>query len=189
MTTRPDPVWPEVWTKIGKAAQNLEKQGWAKEKPKLDNARKLRGIYFVDLDDEAYKEILKNARRKLERPVAPGMPCKRSPNGITKVVAKLEIASEKTPKTVHECIVESHESTRQRAESSQTENLEDHMASKRITSMSHHNVVRKFIPMPQAMKVPEAKAAVDKEWKKLETIPAWQFWKHKETKRKSTLQH
>ena len=44
------------------------------------------------------------------------MPCKRSPNGITKVVAKLEIASEKTPKTVHECFVESHESTRQRAE-------------------------------------------------------------------------
>ena len=27
--------------------------------------------------------------------------------------------------------------------------------------------------MPQAMKIPGAKAAVDKEWKKLETIPAW----------------
>ena len=47
--------------------------------------------------------------------------------------------------------------------------------------------------MPQAMKIPDAKAAVDKEWKKLETIPAWDlrkgqeqkgrlFWKHKETK-------
>ena len=43
-TTRPDHVWPEVWTKIGKAAQNREKQERAKEKPKLDNARKLRGI-------------------------------------------------------------------------------------------------------------------------------------------------
>ena len=39
-----DYVWPEVWTKIGKAAQNREKQEWAKEKPKLDNARRLRGI-------------------------------------------------------------------------------------------------------------------------------------------------
>ena len=28
--------------------------------------------------------------------------------------------------------------------------------------------------MLQAMKIPDAKAAVDKEWKKLETIPAWQ---------------
>ena len=27
--------------------------------------------------------------------------------------------------------------------------------------------------MPQAMKIPDAKAAVDKEWKKLETMPAW----------------
>ena len=33
-------VWPEVWTKIGKVDQNREKQEWAKEKPKLDNARK-----------------------------------------------------------------------------------------------------------------------------------------------------
>ena len=33
-------------------------------------------------------------------------------------------------------------------------------------------LVHKFIPMPQAMKIPNAKAAVDKEWKKLETIPA-----------------
>ena len=49
--------------------------------------------------------------------------------------------------------------------------------------------------MHQAMKIPDAKAAVNKEWKKLETIPAWQFgqswepkiilfWKHQETKKK-----
>ena len=35
------------------------------------------------------------------------------------------------------------------------------------------NLVHKFIPMPQEMKIPDAKAAVHKEWKKLETIPAW----------------
>ena len=27
--------------------------------------------------------------------------------------------------------------------------------------------------MLQAMKIPDAKAAVDKEWKNLETVPAW----------------
>ena len=37
----------------------------------------------------------------------------------------------------------------------------------------HFNFVHKFIPMPQAMKIPDAMAAVGKEWKKLETIPAW----------------
>ena len=105
---------------MGKAAQSREKQEWTKEKPKLDNARKLRRIYVIDQDDEEYKDTSpKYTRRKLERPVAPAMPCKMSPNGITNVVAKVDTASEKTPKTVHECMVESHESTRQRVESSQ----------------------------------------------------------------------
>ena len=31
--------------------------------------------------------------------------------------------------------------------------------------------------MPQAMKVPDAKAAVEKYWEKLEKIPAWQLTK------------
>ena len=69
--------------------------------------------------------------------------------------------------------MKSHESTRQRAESSQSKINEDHIAGKGFTSMSHYNLVRKFIPMPQEMKISDAKAAVDKEWKKLETIPAW----------------
>ena len=43
-TTRPDHVWQEVWTKIGKAAQNREKQDWTTEKPKLNNARRLRNL-------------------------------------------------------------------------------------------------------------------------------------------------
>ena len=58
-TTRPDCVWPEVWTKIGKAVQNGEKPEWAKEKPKLDNARNLWGRYFVGPDDGVHKGILK----------------------------------------------------------------------------------------------------------------------------------
>ena len=36
--------------------------------------------------------------------------------------------------------------------------------------------------MLQAMRIPDAEAAVDKEWKKLETIPAWQVEKVKSTK-------
>ena len=65
-TARPDYVWPKVWTKIGKAAQNREKHEWAREKPKFDNARRLRGIYFIDPDYQDYKETLKNVMRKLE---------------------------------------------------------------------------------------------------------------------------
>ena len=105
---------------IGEAAQNREKQEWAKEKPKFETARRLRGMYAIDPDDRDYKETLKHERRKLERPLAPVMPCKRkAPNGMTKVFAQSETASEKTPKTSYSCNVESPESTRQRVESSQ----------------------------------------------------------------------
>ena len=56
-------------------------------------------------------------------------------------------------------------------------NHEDHITGKGQNSMLHFNLVHKFIPMPQAMKIPDAKAAVDKEWKKLKTTPAWQLEK------------
>ena len=107
--------------------------------------------------------------------------------------------SNKIPKTKHACIVESHESTRQRLESALPKDHEDHIAGKGYNSMTHCNLVHKFILMHQTMKNLDAKGAVDKEWEKAETIPAWQlekvkarrrlFWKHKETKRQSTLLH
>ena len=44
-----------------------EVQQWSIEKPMLDNARQLRGIYFIDPDDGGYKEPLKNAWNKLDQ--------------------------------------------------------------------------------------------------------------------------
>ena len=44
-------------------------------------------------------------------------------------------------------------------------------------SLQHYNLVHKFIPMPQAMKFPAAKAAVDKECEKLEKFSAWNLTK------------
>ena len=35
---------------------------------------KLRGIYFVDPEDKEFKETIKNARKKLETPMAPALP-------------------------------------------------------------------------------------------------------------------
>ena len=54
---------------------------------------------------------------------------------------------------------------------------EDHFAGKGDNSLQHYNLVRKVIPIPQAMKIPAAKAAVDKQWEKLEKIPAWDLTK------------
>ena len=52
-TARPENVWREVWSKMGKAAQKTdkkEKQEWANEKPKLDIARRLKRICFIDVE-------------------------------------------------------------------------------------------------------------------------------------------
>ena len=42
-----------------KQRQKQEKQEWALEKPMLDNARKLRGIYCFDPEDEKFQETIK----------------------------------------------------------------------------------------------------------------------------------
>ena len=59
----------------------------------------------------------------------------------------------------------------------------------RVSLLTHNNLVHKFIPMLQAMKIHCAKAAVDKEWKKLETIPAWQVRRKLRGKRKLLWKH
>ena len=61
---------------MGKNAKLKEKQKWAEEKLHLENARKLRGIYFIDPEDKEVKETIKNARKKLETSVAPALPAK-----------------------------------------------------------------------------------------------------------------
>ena len=50
---------------MSEAAQGKEKVKWAIDKPKLDNARRLRGIYFIDPEDAEFKENVQIARRKI----------------------------------------------------------------------------------------------------------------------------
>ena len=82
------------------------------------------------------------------------------------------------------CILEASESTRLRMEESLPNYHEDHIAGKGDNSLQNYNLVDKFIPMPQAMKIPAAKAAVDKEcekwrnfrrgtWRKSEVRKRW----------------
>ena len=66
-TSRPDNVWPDFWEHMSDAAKKNAKQRRAIEKPKFDNARQLRGIFFIEPYD---------ARRKLEVPMPAAMPSK-----------------------------------------------------------------------------------------------------------------
>ena len=96
--------------------------------------RRLRGIYFIDPEDKEFKETVKNARKKLETPMAPAMPCKTSKtckHGETRGKTN-EIKSN------FECILEASESTRLRVEDSVPNHHEDHIAGK---GTIHRNIV------------------------------------------------
>ena len=106
--------------------------------------------------------------------MAPSMPCK--------IMKNCGSGGPDKHKTKLACILEANESTRMRMGHSEPSNHEDHIAGKGENSLQHYNLVHKFIPMPQAMKIPAAKAAVDKEWEKLEKISAWNLTKVKSKK-------
>ena len=137
------------------------------EKPKLDNSRRLRGIFSVDADDEEFKLTMKAARRKLEVPMPAAMPSKilmKSSGEIHRNIGKR--------KTKYACVVDADESTRPWLEGAGHKPHQDHMTAKGMNSITHYSLVHKFIPMPQALKIPDAKAAVEKECEKLEKILA-----------------
>ena len=94
------------------------------------------------------------------------MPCKirRGKHGET-------CSSSGIRKTIYACIVEADESTRKRLEETLNEDHADHIAGKGINSLNHDNFVHKIISVPQAMKILEAKAAVERKKEKLEKIP------------------
>ena len=43
-----------MWKHISDAAKIKTKQKWAFKIPKLDNAKQLRGIFFIEPDDEEF---------------------------------------------------------------------------------------------------------------------------------------
>ena len=96
--------------------------------------------------------------------------CKKSKHGETR-------SKTNDFKSILACILQASESTRMRMEESLRNYHEDHIAGKGDNSLQHFNLEHKFIPMPQAMKIPAAKAAVDKELVKLEKISAWNLMK------------
>ena len=100
----------------------------------------------------------------------PAKTCKKNKHGETR-------SKTNDFKSQFACILEANESTRLRMEESLPNHHEDHIAGKGDNSLQDYNLVHNFIPMPQAMKIPAAKAAVEREWEKLEKIPAWDLTK------------
>ena len=143
---------------MGRNAKLKKKHKWSNEEPKLDNARRLRGIYFnwllLCLARQARKE-------SMVRPVANPMRSNQNLRVFWKAVNPQDCVWKNLYRISMRTILQE----------------------KGDNSLQHYNLVHKLIPMPQAMKIPAAKAAVDEGWEKLEKIPAWDLTKVRSKKR------
>ena len=113
------------------AAKKKAKQKWAIEKPKLDNARQLRGIFFIETNDDEFKLIIKAARRKLEVPMPAAMPCKipiKSSGETHRNIGKR--------RTKYACVVDADESMRPRLEGAGPKPHQDHTTAKGMNSIN-----------------------------------------------------
>ena len=114
------------------------------------------------------KKPQKNAHRKLEISIEAEMPCK---------ITESQHSSPDLRKTNFACVVEADESTRRRLEGWLPKDHEDHHARKGINSLNHDNLAHKFSYGLKQRRFLKHKAAVDKNWIKLDKISAWQLTK------------
>ena len=49
---------------VERQLNKMEKQRCSIEKPKLDSARKLRGVFYIDPDDMEFKDFMKKSRAR-----------------------------------------------------------------------------------------------------------------------------
>ena len=123
------------------------------------------GIYHIDPDDPLHEKCAQKVRKL---PLDDEMP-------FTNVTGRGETSfvNPNTRRTRNACIIEAHGSTRSRMGKNQRRDHEDLIAEKGFNSLSHYNRVHWLSPIHQAMKILNAKAAVDRESEKFEQLPAW----------------
>ena len=159
-TSRPDHLWPELWRGMSKNAKLKEKQKWAIEKQKLENARRLRGIYFIDPEDMEFKEIIFQKKKKTQEEnwehqwLQPCLARLARKASMKRPLARLMISSLSLraswkPVNPQGCVWKKLYRNIMRTISQEKETI-------------HYSITIWYtdFSMPQAMKIPAAKAAV-----------------------------
>ena len=172
----------------------------ATERPKLDNARMLKGIDYVSPDVMELKDTMKNARKswmckwslqcRVNRVIPQGgYPQRRlrtRPRQIATTTSKEKPtalpAQRKDEQYTHALL----KPTNPRGSALMRLNakiMKITWLRGGFNALSHHNLVQKLLPILYAMKIPDGNAAVDKGWGKLKDLPAWRETKVKSTQR------
>ena len=102
-----------------------QNKGGLSRNQKLDNARQLRGIFFIEPNDEGFKLTMKAARRKWEVPMPAAMPCKRPTKSSGEPHRNIG-----KRKTKYACVVDADERTRPRLEGAGHKPHQDHITAK-----------------------------------------------------------
>ena len=107
---------------------------------------------------------MKNARGKLENPMPAAMPCRLQLSQHWETCGTVG-----QHKTKYACIDEADESFEDTHGRVSEQELRRPHRRKRLEFIEYFHLVHKFIPMPEAVKIPDAKAAVEKEWQNWRT--------------------
>ena len=125
LTSRPDHLW-NSGEECKRTPSWGRKHKCAIQKPKLDNAGRLRGIYFIDPEDKEFKETIKNAGRKWKHQWL--QPCLARHTRKTSMARP--VVTTHDFKSKFACVLEASESTRLRMEYSLPNYHEGHIAGK-----------------------------------------------------------
>ena len=76
-TSRPENIWPEIWSGTSKKSQQKDKTALGRRKAKAQQCTKAqRYLICIHPEDKEFNETLKNVRKKLEVHMGSAMLCK-----------------------------------------------------------------------------------------------------------------
>ena len=202
---RPDSIRPEEWPHLSRKDQLREIALWQEEGPKRQQARDARARHYIEeAEVDEYTKILAKAKEEFGIPIASAMPC--CGYMMKAKIKQLEDELDATG-SISEALDDTNPSDRgdsirnwkQRTlwpNKDAARSHQDKIGESSTASIFFFAMVHKPIPLPKAMKIPAARAAIDKEWDKLEKVPAWDLkkvksWKEvvKEAKSKGITAH
>ena len=130
-TSRPDHLWPELWTKLGRNAKLREKQKWSTENQSSIMQENYEEFISLTLRIRSSKKPLRTLSKNWKHqwlPLCLARQARRT--SMKRPVARQMISSQKFA-----CILEASESTRMRMGNSEPHNHEDHIAGKGENSL------------------------------------------------------